>query len=127
MTLQPETWDLLTLLGGLGGLLGIFTGMIGWSVRSQVSSLKDSNAETTDQLRKHIDEKLESQMQRIDAHERELQDQKVAQLELRNEMLEKMHNGYVRHGDIEKLQQQISALFARIDKVIFERGTGHDS
>lgn len=131
MTLQPETWDLIKLLGGLGALLAIFTGVIFWSVKAQVSRVTSSNDKTSQELRQHIDDKIDglgqevkSQTQRIDAHDREIQKQKVAQLELRNEMLERMHNGYVRHGDIEKIQTQISALFARLDKVIFSKQSG---
>lgn len=131
MTLQPETWDLLKLLGALGTLLAIFTGVIFWSVKAQVSRVTESNDKTSTELREHIDEKLEtfgqtvkSQSERLDAHDRELQNHKYAQLQLRNEMLEKMHTGYVRHGDIEKIQTQISALFARLDKVIFQKSGG---
>lgn len=126
--LNSETWEIVKILSGLGGLLAIFTGLIFWAVKSQVSSLKQSNTDTSTELKQHIDEKLEgiseevkAQTQRLDAHDKELQDQKYAQLQLRNEMLEKMHTGYVRHGDIEGIKNQISALFARLDKVIFSK------
>ena len=126
--------DTFKLLAGMGGLLAIFTAVIFWSVKAQVAGITREANRRSDELQNHIDEKLgefsnemKVHRERLDGHELKLHDQEKEQLRLRNEMLESMRTGYVRHDDIVKINDQIAALFTRLDKVIFSRKGGSQS
>lgn len=122
MTETDTLTELLLLLGGLAGILGMFTAIIFWAVKGQVTSLKQDNKSTSDRLQKHIDTKLEGISSRVDAHDKQIHAQHVAQLTLRNEILEDMRDRYVRHDDIVEIKTSIRAIFQRMDKIIFKPG-----
>lgn len=125
--------EILKLAGALAGVLAVFTGILFWAVKELVSSLKEDHKQTSESLQEHIDNKIEAvsaQMKahadRIEAHEKQLQDQRYAQLQLRNEVLEDMRSRYVRRDDIVEIKDSIKAIFARMDRIIFKPGRDND-
>lgn len=121
--------DYLALIGVLCGVLGLFTGVIFWAVKVQVSSLKTDHHTTSEKLQIHIDTRLDrfesrqnDQEKSIKDHEKRLHEREVEQLKMRNDVLESMRSSYVRHSDITEIKKQIQAIFDRLDKVVFGPG-----
>lgn len=122
-----QVWnELIALLGGMAALLALFTGIITWFVKANGQASKEAHKAVSDELKRHIDTKLDSisnevttHANRLDQHDQELGKQRYAQLELRNEILEKMQGRYARHEDILEIKDSLKAIFGRMDKMIF--------
>lgn len=117
----------LAQLGALVTLLGAFGAVIMMAVKSMTGRVENAVIKGQERLEQHIDAKFQEVNQnmdkhsvRLDAHDKQLQAQQTDQLRLRNEILEKTRDNYVRHDDISDIKRQISALFTRLDKVIFK-------
>lgn len=122
---QQIVTGLLILLTGVAGLLGLFTAVIFWAVKRLNQGMQT-----------HMDAKLDGissdvkqQSRRIDDHDKQIQEQHIAQFRLRSELLEDLSNRYVRHDDIvhikestERLEKVQHAIFERMDKMIFNPG-----
>lgn len=121
----------LTQLGALVGLLSAFGGVIIWAVKSLTGRVEGAVSNGQQRLEEHIDakfqevnERMDKHGDRLDSHDQQINAGKYEQLKLRNELLEKTRDNYVRHEDIQKIERQISALFSRLDKVIFKDSGG---
>lgn len=126
---MTEMTDTISLaqLGAMMTILGAFSAVIMMAVKSMTGRVEKAVTKGQDRLEQHIDikfkevnESMDKHTLRLDAHDKQLQGQQTDQLRLRNELLEKTRESYVRHEDITNINRQISALFARLDKVIFK-------
>lgn len=122
------TGEALNQLGGFAVILGLFSAVILFGVRLQLRHAAEQTVARDKRLTDHIDGKfsevtqtLDSHKQRLDQHDNQINQQHLANLELRNEMLESMRDKYVRHDDIVEIRKQITAVFAKLDKVMFRK------
>lgn len=114
--------QLLLLLGGVAGLLGLFSAVIFWSVRHLNQAMQRHMDAKLDGISKAVDE----QRQRIDTHDQDIHNQQMATLNLRNEVLSDISKRYARYEDIVHIKETMDrteraqkALFERMDRVIF--------